>query len=253
MIERIKQFDGDLRAVMSLRLGAATTRRILSTRDEKTLSVREEPDGHQFVSRVYDEGAENEYKLSGLSFAETLEVMTDMYRAAGIDVVKSSVLPVELTEGKVTVLSEYLSDAVPLKNAPLEAKQEAICGLAKLLDPSIDFLPTSQALMKDLFMAQRGEDNQLHPIIVDIDPRVARKEKTESSKDEEIATHLRQTEQIIRGLADDDREAAELAHTFFTSVDEAALGDGMLTLYRLLSMHSLSQGSPDFSARPAST
>lgn len=232
----------DLRASLCQRLGAATIERVINTHDQKLLGIMVEPDGRQFVSRTYEPGAELEYEQRDMSFLEALEAMIEMYRQAGIDVVSSSVVSPDLTEGRVTVLSEYLPDAIPLKNAPIEAKREASRGLARLLDPSTRFLPSPEALVTDMFMAQADEEGSWHPIVVDVDPRIKKRRDFRALRELEISNHIFMSKRVIQdGLSESRQEAADLATAFLRSLDPSVTGSSLATMDSLMDMHSLTQ------------
>jgi hypothetical protein len=258
MSEFHEQLASDMRIVLAERIGAATMVETLSTRYDKVLGVMEEPDGRQFVSRSYSLGAEREFETSlhspDLPFAEGFAAMQAMYQGARLNVVTSSVLPSRKGE-PVTVISEYLPDAVSVREATLEAKQEAVKGLAQLLDPSTSYLPGSEAMVSDLFMFTVDEDGKQHPVVVDVDPRLQLKKpygfgsgaSSERLQDMIRGTYMTQVGSLIETFwAKDDKETEALARSFLagmTAIHDESLYDGHATLEAMMQIHAMTQAA----------
>lgn len=221
--------------------------------DSKTLAVMQEPDGREFVQRTYNPGAElgfeHELYSPKLPFAESLVVMQCMYEEVGIRVVPSSLLPHR--EGEpVTVVSDYLPNAVQYKQASLEAKQEAVQGLASLLDPKSKYLPGAQAIMSDLFVYDIGEDGQQHPLVVDVDPHIICKPDVSdyfsaSSTDVIISFYINQINVLIESeWANDSSEKAALYLAFLqklVSISDGSIFNGDRASEAIFAMHSNQQ------------
>ena len=251
MSEVHEQLSRGLRHLAAARLGAATLVEIFSDKGGMELSLMQEPDGQQFVARTFDERAEAKFKRGfnrpfWLDLELGVRAMTAMYAEVGLEVVKSSVLPAE--EGKPrTVISEYIPDLLYYDQASLEAKKQAVTGMARLLDPKNPYLPSGDALVGDLFMYKTDEDGAQRPIIVDNEPYLMLKNPDGNavSIDDIRGSYINLIASYIDGRwSNGDDEKAALARAFFgglSTIDDMSVHNGHATIDATMKMHALTQ------------
>lgn len=218
--EQYTRIASGAEALFAQRLGAAQPVEMLSNRDGKTLELMQEPDGRQFVLRTYSPDAiwelENPFFGGRLLLDDAWAAMQNMYKQADVAVVPSQLLPGTSENGSRMVVSEYLPEITPIKDASLIAKQTAVGGLAKLLNGS-RYLPSSQAIISDMFVVLKESDT---PVIVDVDPRVVELDNFFSTTRSYYPLYL----QIFGGLIEtwtDADERPAVAGAFLRSLPNA--------------------------------
>lgn len=252
MSELHERFSVNAHALLVSRLASASV--VESFRhgewDTNTLVLMQEADGRQFVQRTYRLGAEldfeNAHNSPRLPFAEGVAAMQAMYESVGIRVASNSVLPQQ--EGEpATVITEYLPGAVQYNEATLEAKQEAVQGLIRLLEPNVLFLPGAEAVARDLFLYEVGEDGKQHPVVVDIEPYLRLKRSANnfiSPKESDRMTgfYINQIATLIEFFwAKGNTEKVELFGTFLLALNTLSDGsmlEGDQTSQAIMGAHS---------------
>jgi hypothetical protein len=216
-----EQLAGDMRNLLTARLAAATVQTVFRDKGDTKLALMSEPDGKLFVLREYSSAAlaefENDSNGPHLSFVDALNATQDMYAAADIPVVKTSVLPIDSSNSSKSVIGEYVR-ATPIRKAPLETKQKAIRGLARLMDRSTPYVPGPQALTSDLFVATENADGESMPIVVDFDPWLMPKKPTHDfggvNAGVNLGVLMLQSAYMMEMWSQDDNERTQLARVF---------------------------------------
>lgn len=169
-------FLGDLSIYFADKLDQAKQVDVLSARNGKLLTVEEEPDGTKFVKRAYSRDGIGEVLMTNLGYYDFSTAWHEMKRildAAEMPMVRSSL--VHCDEEGALVLSDYIEDGRPVREASTEAKIEFArrlvrcfygkSGQARLALPVLNW---------NGFITTADDDGKDEIVLIDVDPCVQR-------------------------------------------------------------------------------
>lgn len=197
LIQARRVFLRETNNIFDRRILAAKPIKVLSDDTGKRVEVIEEPDGSQFVWRLYSEKEEGFCTQSSkLPFLHAFQEMQNIFTESGISVVPNTIRK-PLANGSdysVMVICEYLNGDCA-ESATTEAKMKVASGFGTMLASRRKFLPSLQVLSSDMLRVKRLMDNTDELVLVDLDPYLEDMKKYSFLK---MDDHL--TEQYIKRI-----------------------------------------------------
>lgn len=146
---------------------------LLSNRFDKVLEVVEGDDGGMFVRRSYEPGGVSDVLGRLPDFSTAWNHLNMLMDRAEIDVVPSVLIP-GADRHPYIIASEYMPDAVNVKDASKETKIETARALGRLFVASGEegYIPELGMLDHEMFLVETGEDDTSVVKLADVDPRL---------------------------------------------------------------------------------
>lgn len=155
--------------------------RTLSENDNKKVEVIKDSNGSLAVRRTYSQQEVNYIQQGirgfGMSFKEAWDSMHRDFEGVGISIVPSIIVDSPAGEAGIIVVSSYLEDAKPVKEASLQAKKELAMSLGKLAFQSREVFPHPEMINKDMFHKTLNVFGDELIVLTDVDPRMIKRRK----------------------------------------------------------------------------
>lgn len=175
---RTPEFKAQLDSYITERVSAAEHLDWLSHKGKDgALEVVQEADGRKFVRRSFSRTGISNVEDCGLDFPEAWETMQDIYRNAGISIVRTGLAvhqPQRTTEHPIVMVSELLEDSKPLAEASTQTKINLATKLPGLFADSGSYTLRADAIRPDMFRVVSNDKGLEEVVMVDVDPLLDR-------------------------------------------------------------------------------
>lgn len=214
-----QQIADQLSATLEQRVTDAEQYEVLSERGGKLLDVAFEADGSMFVRRRFTHIGVLDIERGSLDFTEAWQAMQDLYTAAGISVVDTTVAwfrPDSEEDFSAAMVSEW-APGRNIFHATTEQKVELASKLPKLF-PGINGVSIGiESVQPDMFslVDKRGEERIT---LIDVDPNMRRLRYTQT--DAYLGAYIERFSQLLWDVWCKDEEKQEVMVAFMI-----ALGD----------------------------
>lgn len=226
---------------------AAEPVRLLSTSDDKRLEVVADVRGSHFVRRSYGPALIGRVQRSGIGFDQAWTEMHQIFETAGINVVPSVVVHQSPDNKFPIFIASKLVEGVDMRNASVSAKSDAARGLGNVLNGSGKYLLSLEAVMPDMFKAEKDSTGTEKPVLIDVDPYLLSKDLAfigRGGKDAWYAAYIKRVSQLMWDSWCKPNEREEVISAFLRAITPAVkdMGGELQTLDALMVTHAMSQG-----------